>query len=201
MSDNAIDRASALRALFRPSSVAVVGASADPTKTGGRPVNYLIKHGFEGKIYPINPKVGGGISGLKCYASVADLPEAPDAAIVLLGAERAHVAVRQLAERGHKARDRARQRGSAKRARLAGHARRNCFVLPGRCVFLGRTRSAPWTCPKHCAVRQWRARGQRPAGRRHLSRFPERRNSGGSALPRGCPRNRIQQAGDDRKRG
>lgn len=101
MSDNAIDRASALRALFRPSSVAVVGASADPTKTGGRPVNYLIKHGFEGSIYPINPKVEE-ISGLKCYASVADLPEAPDAAIVLLGAERAHVAVRQLAERGTK---------------------------------------------------------------------------------------------------
>lgn len=101
MSDNAIDRASALRALFRPSSVAVVGASADPTKTGGRPVNYLIKHGFEGSIYPINPKVEE-ISGLKCYASVAELPEAPDAAIVLLGAERAHVAVRQLAERGTK---------------------------------------------------------------------------------------------------
>lgn len=101
MSDNAIDRASALRALFRPSSVAVVGASADPTKTGGRPVNYLLKHGFEGSIYPINPKVEE-ISGLRCYASVADLPEAPDAAIVLLGAERAHVAVRQLAERGTK---------------------------------------------------------------------------------------------------
>ena len=101
MSDNAIDRAGALHALFRPSSVAVVGASADPTKTGGRPVNYLIKHGFEGSIYPINPKVDE-ISGLKCYASVADLPEAPDAAIVLLGAERAHVAVRQLAERGTK---------------------------------------------------------------------------------------------------
>ncbi|HEX5933425.1 MAG TPA: acetate--CoA ligase family protein [Pseudorhizobium sp.] len=101
MSENAIDRASALRALFRPSSVAVVGASADPSKTGGRPVNYLVKHGFTGRIYPINPKVEQ-ISGLKCYASVEDLPEAPDAAIVLLGAERAHVAVRQLAERGTK---------------------------------------------------------------------------------------------------
>jgi len=101
MSDNAIDRVSALRALFRPSSVAVVGASADPSKTGGRPVNYLIKHGFAGRIYPINPKVEE-ISGLKCYGSVQDLPEAPDAAIVLLGADRAHLAVRQLADRGTK---------------------------------------------------------------------------------------------------
>src|SRR3546814_7356269 len=100
MSDDPIN-AGALHALFRPSSVAVVGASADPSKTGGRPVNYLIKHGFAGRIYPINPKVEQ-ISGLKCYASVEDLPEAPDAAIVLLGAERAHIAVRQLAERGTK---------------------------------------------------------------------------------------------------
>ena len=87
--------------LFNPRSVAIVGASADPNKTGGRPINYLLKHGYAGRIYPINPKVES-ISGLQCYASVADLPEAPDAAIVLLGAERAPQAVGELAQIGTK---------------------------------------------------------------------------------------------------
>ncbi|UMA64931.1 acetate--CoA ligase family protein [Roseivivax marinus] len=85
--------------LFAPKSVAVVGASADPTKTGGRPVHYLQNHGFTGAIYPVNPKVEK-IAGLTCYASVSDLPEAPDVAIVLLGAARAADAVRDLAARG-----------------------------------------------------------------------------------------------------
>ncbi|GGH44957.1 hypothetical protein GCM10011341_04590 [Frigidibacter albus] len=79
----------------------MVGASADATKTGGRPVAYLQKHGFGGAIWPINPKASE-IGGLPCYPSVSALPEAPDAAIVLLGADRAHIAVRELAERGTK---------------------------------------------------------------------------------------------------
>ena len=74
----------ALNALWAPKSVAVVGASADPKKTGGRPINYLLKHGFSGQIWPINPRVDT-IEGLRCYGSVADLPAAPDVAIVLLG--------------------------------------------------------------------------------------------------------------------
>lgn len=85
--------------LFRPRSVAVIGASADPRKTAGRPVAYLQKHGYSGTIYPVNPKLDR-IGDLACYARIADLPEAPDLAIVLLGAERAHTAVRELAERG-----------------------------------------------------------------------------------------------------
>ncbi|MDD7973125.1 acetate--CoA ligase family protein [Roseinatronobacter alkalisoli] len=90
---------SALDALWMPESVAVVGASADPNKTGGRPVNYLLKHGFQGKIWPINPRADE-IEGLPCFASVADLPGAPDVAIVLLGVERAEAAVRDLAAKG-----------------------------------------------------------------------------------------------------
>ncbi|TFV39965.1 CoA-binding protein [Bradyrhizobium frederickii] len=90
---NAIER------LIRPRSIAVIGASADPSKTSGRPVSYLQKHGFAGEIYPVNPKVGE-IDGLKCYADVASLPDVPDVGLVLLGAERAHIAVRELSERG-----------------------------------------------------------------------------------------------------
>lgn len=82
--------------LLRPRSVAVVGASADPAKTAGRPVAYLRKHGFDGRIYPVNPKAAE-IEGLRCYPDVRSLPEAPDVAIVLLGAQRTQQAIRELA--------------------------------------------------------------------------------------------------------
>ncbi|WP_314949050.1 acetate--CoA ligase family protein [Bradyrhizobium cosmicum] len=89
----------AIERLIRPRSVAIIGASADPGKTSGRPVSYLQKHGFAGEIYPVNPKVAD-IGGLRCYADIASLPDVPDVGIVLLGAERAHAAVRELSERG-----------------------------------------------------------------------------------------------------
>lgn len=89
----------ALSRLLRPRSVAVIGASGDPSKTAGRPVAYLLKHGFPGAIYPVNPKIDR-IGDLACYRDVASLPEVPDVGIVLLGAERAHLAVRELAARG-----------------------------------------------------------------------------------------------------
>lgn len=92
----------AIAHLMRPKSVAVIGASADPSKTAGRPVAYLRKHGFKGTVYPVNPRYDA-IDGLTCYPDVASLPAAPDVGIVLLGAERAHVAVRELANLGTRA--------------------------------------------------------------------------------------------------
>lgn len=89
----------AISKLLSPASIAVIGASADPKKTAGRPVAYLQKHGFAGRIMPVNPKADR-IGELPCYPDVASLPEVPDVAIVLLGAERAHLAVKQLADRG-----------------------------------------------------------------------------------------------------
>ncbi|MDB5839979.1 MAG: CoA-binding domain protein [Herminiimonas sp.] len=89
----------AISRLLKPRSVAVIGASADVNKTSGRPVAYLRKHGFTGNIFPVNPRVAD-IAGLRCYPDIASLPEVPDVGIVLLGAERAHLAVRDLATRG-----------------------------------------------------------------------------------------------------
>lgn len=89
----------AIHRLLKPRSVAVIGASADPAKTAGRPVSYLLKHHFAGDIYPVNPKVSA-IGDLPCYQSVDALPAVPDVGIVLLGAERAHEAVRDLSRRG-----------------------------------------------------------------------------------------------------
>lgn len=89
----------AISRLLRPRSVAIIGASGDAAKTAGRPVAYLLKHGFAGAIYPVNPKLDR-IGELPCYPDIASLPEVPDVGIVLLGAERAHLAVRDLAARG-----------------------------------------------------------------------------------------------------
>jgi acyl-CoA synthetase (NDP forming) len=90
---------SAIGALLRPRSVAIIGASADATKMTGRPVGYLQKYGFDGDIWPVNPRAET-IAGLRCYPDIASLPGAPDAAIVLLGPERAEAAVRDLAALG-----------------------------------------------------------------------------------------------------
>lgn len=91
-----------VNSLLNPKSVAVIGASADENKTSGRPVAYLKKYGYDGKIFPINPK-SDEIQGLKCYARVEDLPEAPDVGLVLLSAKRSIEAVRSLATKGCKA--------------------------------------------------------------------------------------------------
>jgi acyl-CoA synthetase (NDP forming) len=85
--------------LLSPASVAVIGASGDARKTSGRPIAFLRKHGFEGRLYPVNPRYEE-IDGLRCYPSVAALPEVPDVAIILLGPERANQAVADLAARG-----------------------------------------------------------------------------------------------------
>ena len=67
---------SRLRAALDPRSVAIIGASENYNKVGGRPVHYLDKFGFKGKVFPINP-TRQEVQGHKCYPSLADLPEAP----------------------------------------------------------------------------------------------------------------------------
>jgi acyl-CoA synthetase (NDP forming) len=93
---------SVISAILNPKSVVVVGASNDPAKLTGRPIAFLQGQGYKGAIYPINPRYSE-IAGLKSYASAADLPEAPDLALVLVGANRVIEAVRDLSARGTKA--------------------------------------------------------------------------------------------------
>ena len=90
---------SAIQTLFRPRSIAIVGASTDSTKTSGLPIRFLREQAFDGEIYPINPRVAE-IDGLRCYGSVDALPARPDVAMVLLGASRSVDAVRELAAKG-----------------------------------------------------------------------------------------------------
>lgn len=70
-----------LEALFRPRRIAVVGASADPRRIGGAPVDYLKRYGFAGAIHPVNPKYPE-IQGLRCAPSLQAIGEQVDLAIV-----------------------------------------------------------------------------------------------------------------------
>jgi acyl-CoA synthetase (NDP forming) len=99
---SASSRFSGLTPLLAPRSVAVLGASSDPTRISGRPIAYMRAQGFQGGLYPINPN-RTEVQGLKAYASIADLPETPDVAIVAVAAEVAAPAVEELGKRGVKA--------------------------------------------------------------------------------------------------
>ncbi len=76
--------------LMYAKSVALIGVSGDPKKksvVGGTAVlNNLVRFGYQGNIYPINPKYAE-ISGKKCYASIVDVPEQVDLAIIAVAAE------------------------------------------------------------------------------------------------------------------
>ena len=90
-----------LRAALDPQSVAVIGASQNPDKVGGRPIDYLKRFGFKGRILPVNP-LRNEIQGLKAYPNVSALPEAPEAVIVALPGEDAVSAILQCADMGTK---------------------------------------------------------------------------------------------------
>ncbi|MCX5992949.1 MAG: CoA-binding protein [Chloroflexi bacterium] len=68
---------------FAPRSLAFLGASTDTTKWGFRILANIVTGGFQGKIYPVNPK-GGEVLGLKVYSSIEEIPEAPDLAIIVV---------------------------------------------------------------------------------------------------------------------
>ncbi|CAN0428990.1 unnamed protein product, partial [Phaeothamnion confervicola] len=90
-----------LSAALDPQSIAVVGASENPEKIGGRPIKYMLRAGYKGRLYPVNPN-RPEIQGLKAWPDVASLPEAPDLAIVAVPGMGAVDAVAACAKRGVK---------------------------------------------------------------------------------------------------
>ena len=75
-----------LQPFFEPCSVAVVGASREKGKVGNELLTALIGGGFEGKIFPVNPKAGE-IEGLKCFPDIKSIGETPDLVIITVPAK------------------------------------------------------------------------------------------------------------------
>ena len=80
------------RALFAPRAVALVGASGDAAKNTARPERYLRKHGYAGKIFPVNPSRKDG------FATVRDVPEPVDQALIMV--QDVEAAIEDCAKRG-----------------------------------------------------------------------------------------------------
>jgi len=96
-----VTHANDLHAALDPASIAIVGASDNPHKVGGRPILYMKRYGYRGTIYPINP-ARAEVQGLKAYPDLAALPAAPEMAIVAVAGEEAVRAVEACAARGVK---------------------------------------------------------------------------------------------------
>jgi acetate---CoA ligase (ADP-forming) len=90
-----------LEELFEPKSVAVIGASNRPQSVGGSLFRNILTAGFQGVVYPVNPS-WKSVSGVRCYPTVAALPETPDLGVVIVPAERVAGIVNELGERGTK---------------------------------------------------------------------------------------------------
>ena len=91
-----------LEFVFNPKSVAIIGASDKPGKIGFILVNNLLKDGYRGKIFPVNPK-HETLLGLKCYPSIKDIKEEVDLAVIAIPAKFVPGVVKDCGEAGVKA--------------------------------------------------------------------------------------------------
>lgn len=97
------DHAELARVLFAPRAMALIGASNNPSKLiTARPLEYLRRYGFAGRIYPVNPRYDE-VQGLPCYPSLADIGAPVDLAIVALPRERVLDALRSCVDAGVRA--------------------------------------------------------------------------------------------------
>jgi len=85
-----------LETMFRPKSVANLGASTNEKKIGGRPVRYLKHYEFDGPIYPVNPNAAE-VQGLKAYKSILNIEGEVDLALIVLPATLVIQGVREYA--------------------------------------------------------------------------------------------------------
>jgi len=92
-------RSEELDELFRPASVAVVGASNKPGKVGTSLFRNILEAGFKGVVYPVNP-TSKSVSGVRCYPTIADLPETPDLGVVIVPAAAVSEVVEQFGKAG-----------------------------------------------------------------------------------------------------
>jgi acyl-CoA synthetase (NDP forming) len=90
-----------LTGLLKPKTIAIIGASATPGKIGYSVVMNLIESGYQGGVYPVNPK-DPEILGFKAYPTVNDIPYVVDLAVITIPAKFVIDAVKQCGEKGVK---------------------------------------------------------------------------------------------------
>ena len=90
-----------LEEFFEPKSIAVIGASRKEGSLGNVFLDSLLKFGYTGQLYPINPNTSD-INGIPCIASIDALPEIPDMAVILIRKELAVDAVEECGKKGIK---------------------------------------------------------------------------------------------------
>ena len=100
--DHRHETLSSLTALLYPASIAIIGASDDPARIGGRPLAYTRQAGFSGRIYPVNLR-RESIQGLPAFARIGDVPEPVDTAIIAVPASVVVETAEACAEAGVKA--------------------------------------------------------------------------------------------------
>jgi len=92
---------SPLHDILAPTGIAIVGASADPTKRGYKAMVGLINGGYRGSIYPINPKADH-ILGVKAWPSIAEMPGCPELALLCTPAATVPALIAECGRRGVK---------------------------------------------------------------------------------------------------
>jgi acetyltransferase len=96
------ERTEALRALFAPKSVAVIGASTRPDSLGRAVFRNILFHGYTGVVYPVNPKAKS-ILGVKAYPSILEVPDEVDLAVIIVPAKFVPQVLEECGEKGAKA--------------------------------------------------------------------------------------------------
>ena len=91
-----------LSSLFEPQSVAIVGASSDSDRIGGRVLRFLLEAGFQGKLYPVNRSGAKEIQGLEAYGSVSDIPGELDQAVIVVPSQGVEAAIEDSIAKGVK---------------------------------------------------------------------------------------------------
>ena len=88
-----------LERFFNPRAVAIIGASQDLNTISGQPLKFLKSHGYPGALYPVNPRYQE-VADVRCYATLAEVPETPDLALILVNASRVAEMLRQCGMKG-----------------------------------------------------------------------------------------------------
>ncbi|MCX6235249.1 MAG: bifunctional acetate--CoA ligase family protein/GNAT family N-acetyltransferase [Bacteroidetes bacterium] len=88
-----------LEKIFRPQRIALIGVKNDPMSVSGITLRNLIGGGFDGVVYPVNPK-HEAVLGIQCYPNVKSLPKTPDLAVIATAANRVPELVRECGEAG-----------------------------------------------------------------------------------------------------